>query len=91
MIVFFRSASSGSISRTGYSPRDIAPSLNITIPLVLLAFGSIGVGYWAKEIILSNVVAPVVTNGVKMIPLLFSFSGGLLAFVIYDFSMVYMG
>ena len=67
------------------------PSLNITIPLVLLAFGSIGVGYWAKEIILSNVVAPVVTNGVKVIPLLFSFSGGLLAFVIYDFSMVYTG
>lgn len=65
------------------------PSLNITIPLVLLAFGSILVGYWAKEIILSNVVAPIVTSGVKIIPLLFSLSGGLLAFVIYDSSMAY--
>lgn len=67
------------------------PSLNITIPLVLLAFGSIGVGYWAKEIILSNVVPPIVTNGVKMIPLLFSLSGGLLAFVLYNTSMAYGG
>ena len=65
------------------------PSLNITIPLVLLAFGSIFVGYLGKEIVLSNVMGPVVTNSVKMIPLLFSLFGGMLAFVVYNYFLVY--
>ena len=65
------------------------PSLSITVPLVLLAWGSIFVGYLGKEIVLSNVVSPIVANSAKIIPLLFSLLGGVLAFVIYNFSMVY--
>lgn len=61
------------------------PSLNITLPLVLLAFGSIFVGYLAKEVALSNVIPPVVSNYIKRTPLLLSLSGALLAFVVYDF------
>ena len=37
-------------------------SLNITFPLLLLAFGSIFVGYLAKEITLSNVIP---TNSIQ--------------------------
>ena len=65
------------------------PSLNIAIPLVLLAFGSIFVGYLGKEIVLSNVMGPVVTNSVKMIPLLSSLFGGMLAFVVCNYFLVY--
>ena len=59
-------------------------SLNITFPLLLLAFGSIFVGYLAKEITLSNVIPPIVSNSIKMIPLLFSLFGPflLLSFII---------
>lgn len=65
------------------------PSLNITLPLVLLAFGSIFVGYLAKEVALSNVIPPVVSNYIKMTPLLLSLSGAMLAFVVYDFLVAY--
>ena len=65
------------------------PSLNITVPLVLLAFGSIFVGYLGKEIVLSNVMSPIVANSVKIIPLLFSLLGAMLSFVVYCFTMVY--
>ena len=65
------------------------PSLNITLPLVLLAFGSIFVGYLAKEVALSNVIPPVVSNYIKRTPLLLSLSGALLAFVVYDFLVAY--
>ena len=61
-------------------------SLNITFPLLLLAFGSIFVGYLAKEITLSNVIPPIVSNSIKMIPLLFSLFGAFFAFVIYNSS-----
>ena len=65
------------------------PFFNITVPLVLLAFGSLFVGYFGKEIFLSNVMSPIVTNSVKTVPLLFSLFGGVLAFVVYNFYMVY--
>nr|YP_009020820.1 NADH dehydrogenase subunit 5 [Polymastia littoralis]AHM12901.1 NADH dehydrogenase subunit 5 [Polymastia littoralis] len=59
-------------------------SWNITFPLFLLAIGSIFVGYLAKEIALSNIVSPIISNSVKIIPLLFSLFGALLAFMIYN-------
>ncbi len=53
------------------------------MPLCLLAFSSIFVGYLGKEFVLSNVMTPIVSNGVKMIPLLFSLWGGSLALFFY--------
>ena len=60
------------------------PSFNITFPLLLLAFGSIFVGYLGKEVMLSNVIAPIVSNSVKVVPLILSMLGALLGFVVYD-------
>lgn len=60
------------------------PSFNITFPLLLLAFGSIFVGYLGKEVMLSNVIPPIVSNFVKVVPLILSMLGALLAFVVYD-------
>uniref|UniRef100_A0AAU8HN78 NADH-ubiquinone oxidoreductase chain 5 n=1 Tax=Demospongiae sp. TaxID=2813625 RepID=A0AAU8HN78_9METZ len=59
-------------------------SWNITFPLFLLAIGSIFVGYLAKEIALSNIVSPIISNSVKIVPLLLSLLGALLAFMIYN-------
>ena len=64
------------------------PSFHITLPLLLLAFGSIFVGYLGKEVILSNVIPPVVSNFVKLVPLIFSMLGALLAIMVYN---SYMG
>ncbi len=60
------------------------PSFNIIFPLLLLAFGSIFVGYLGKEVILSNVVPPIISNSVKVVPLVLSMLGVFLAFVIYE-------
>ena len=57
---------------------------NITLPLLLLAFGSIFVGYLGKEVVISNVIPPIVSNSVKMVPLILSLLGALLAFIIYN-------
>ena len=65
------------------------PSFNITLPLVLLALGSVFAGYLAKDIALSNVIPPVVSNYIKLAPLLLSFSGATLAFLVYDFLVAY--
>nr|CAD2223006.1 nad5 [Tethya minuta] len=59
-------------------------SWSIIIPLLLLAFGSIFVGYLGKEIMLSNVVSPIISNLVKVVPLLLSLLGALLAFIVYN-------
>lgn len=59
-------------------------SLNITFPLLLLAIGSIFVGYLGKEVVLSNIVSPIIANPVKVIPLLFSLFGAFLAFMVYN-------
>jgi len=56
----------------------------IILPLLLLAIGSILVGYLAKEIVLSNVIAPIISNFAKITPLFLSLLGALFAFVIYD-------
>ena len=62
-------------------------SINIMIPLLLLAFGSIFVGYLAKEIVLSNIIPPIVSNIVKLIPLFFSLFGAIFAFLVYNSSI----
>ncbi len=58
-------------------------SLIILFPLLLLALGSIFIGYLGKEIFLSNVVIPIIPNFIKLIPLFFSLLGGSLAYFIY--------
>lgn len=57
---------------------------NITLCLLVLAFGSIFVGYWGKELILSNIVPPIISDSVKIVPLILSLLGALLAFGVYD-------
>ena len=51
----------------------------IIVSLLLLAFGSTFVGYFGKELILSNIISPVIPNYVNMAPLLLSLFGALLA------------
>lgn len=60
------------------------PSFNIIFPLLLLAFGSIFVGYLGKEVVLSNVIPPIVSNSVKVVPLILSMLGAFLAFMVYE-------
>ena len=60
------------------------PSFNILSPLLLLAFGSIFVGYLGKEVVLSNVIPPIVSNYVKVVPLILSMLGVFLAIVVYE-------
>ena len=51
----------------------------------MLAFGSMFVGYWGKELILSNIVPPIISDSVKIVPLILSLLGALLAFGVYDY------
>jgi NADH-ubiquinone oxidoreductase chain 5 len=60
------------------------PSFNIIFPLLLLAFGSIFVGYLGKEVVLSNVIPPIISNSVKILPLILSMLGAFLGFVVYE-------
>ena len=60
------------------------PSLNIIFSLLLLAFGSIFVGYLGKEVILSNVTPPIISNSVKVVPLILSTLGMFLAIAVYE-------
>lgn len=41
-------------------------------------------GYLGKEVVISNVIPPMISNSVKVVPLVLSLLGALLAFVIYD-------
>lgn len=41
-------------------------------------------GYWGKELILSNIVPPIISDSVKIVPLILSLLGALLAFGVYD-------
>jgi len=65
------------------------PSLNIRLPLIILAFGSIFVGYLGKEITLSTVILPIIGNSAKIIPLLFSVLGAISAFILYYNSIAF--
>lgn len=60
------------------------PSFNILFPLLLLALGSLFVGYLGKEVILSNVIPPIVSNYVKVAPLILSTLGVFLAIIVYE-------
>lgn len=42
-------------------------------------------GYFGKELLLSNIIPPIILNSVKIVPLLLSLLGGLLAFTVYDY------
>lgn len=42
-------------------------------------------GYWGKELILSNIVPPIISDSVKIVPLTLSLLGALLAFGFYDY------
>lgn len=59
-------------------------SLYIIVPLIILALGSIFNGFLMKEILLSNMITPVINTHIKMIPVLFSVVGGVAAFFIYN-------
>lgn len=50
-----------------------------------MALGSIFVGYFGKELLLSNIIPPIIGNWVKIVPLLLSLLGALLAFAVYDY------
>lgn len=56
------------------------PSFYILYPLVFLAFGSIFIGYWGKEVTLSNMIHPIVPGYIKTLPLILSLLGGVVAF-----------
>nr|YP_001648490.1 NADH dehydrogenase subunit 5 [Aplysina fulva]YP_005351097.1 NADH dehydrogenase subunit 5 [Aplysina cauliformis]ABW76551.1 NADH dehydrogenase subunit 5 [Aplysina fulva]ACA49800.1 NADH dehydrogenase subunit 5 [Aplysina cauliformis] len=59
-------------------------SLNILFPLFFLALGSIFVGYLTKEIILSNIIHPIIPNYIKILPVILSLSGGFCALLLYN-------
>nr|YP_009158772.1 NADH dehydrogenase subunit 5 [Crella elegans]AKO90229.1 NADH dehydrogenase subunit 5 [Crella elegans] len=63
---------------------------NVGLPLFLLACGSIFIGYFGKELMLSNTVFPIISPVIKIVPLLLSIFGAFLAFMVYDsFSLKY--
>ena len=57
-------------------------SLSIIFPLLLLAFGSIFVGYFTKEMVLTNSITPIVDNLIKITPFVLSLLGIFLAFIV---------
>lgn len=60
------------------------PNGNIVWPLLLLAFGSIFMGYFGRELALSNIISPIIPNNVKMAPFILSLLGALMGFVVCD-------
>ena len=53
------------------------------VPLLVLAFGSVFVGYIGKELALSYVVSPIIPNFTKVLPLLLSLVGAGFALIVY--------
>ena len=53
------------------------------VPLLVLAFGSVFVGYIGKELALSYVLPPIIPNFTKVLPLLLSLVGAGFAFIVY--------
>ena len=51
---------------------------------MILAAGSIGLGYIGKELLLSGVVEPVVPGIVKAMPLMLSVLGGIMGYAVCD-------
>lgn len=60
------------------------PSGNIVWPLLLLALGSIFVGFGGRELALSNIISPIIAGYVKMGPVFLSLLGALMGFVVCD-------
>nr|YP_009758587.1 NADH dehydrogenase subunit 5 [Haloclava producta]QIN90405.1 NADH dehydrogenase subunit 5 [Haloclava producta] len=63
-------------------------SWNLTLPLILLALGSIFVGYLTKEIIWSFQItlSPIIPTSIKLMPVIFSLFGAGTAVVLYHYS-----
>ena len=61
-------------------------SSNIIFPLLLLAFGSIFVGYFTKEMVMTNSITPIVDNLIKITPFVLSLLGILMAFSVTRWS-----
>nr|QJS34585.1 NADH dehydrogenase subunit 5 [Phanopathes sp. NB-2020] len=63
-------------------------SWNLTLPLILLALGSLFVGYLTKEVIWSFQVTlpPIIPIFIKLMPVVFSLLGATLALVLYHYS-----
>lgn len=60
------------------------PRWTMAVPLAILAFGSIFVGYWGKEVLVSNILPPILGDEVKRVPLLFSLLGAGWAYIRID-------
>lgn len=52
-------------------------------PLALLAVGSICTGYLAKELVLANVLVPVVPSTIQWMPLVLGALGGLASYAVH--------
>nr|YP_009734620.1 NADH dehydrogenase subunit 5 [Sphenopus marsupialis]QIB71214.1 NADH dehydrogenase subunit 5 [Sphenopus marsupialis]WGU50013.1 NADH dehydrogenase subunit 5 [Sphenopus marsupialis] len=63
-------------------------SWNLTLPLILLALGSIFVGYLTKEALWSfqATLPPIIPISIKLLPVIFSLLGATSAFVLYHCS-----
>nr|QVL27575.1 NADH dehydrogenase subunit 5 [Paraphelliactis xishaensis] len=63
-------------------------SWNLTLPLILLALGSIFVGYLTKEIVWSFQItlSPIIPTSIKLMPVIFSLFGAGTAVVLYHYS-----
>ena len=56
----------------------------VVLSLFFLSLGSIFIGYLTKEIIVLNTIPPIISNSVKITPLVFSVCGAISAFVFYN-------
>lgn len=64
----------------------------LAAPLFPLAIGSICLGYIGKSIFLSSTLMPVLPNYIKLMPIILSFSGAIIAYYLYYINWrVYIG
>nr|QJS34438.1 NADH dehydrogenase subunit 5 [Antipathes cf. dichotoma NB-2020]QJS34638.1 NADH dehydrogenase subunit 5 [Stichopathes abyssicola] len=75
-------------SRKGVFTHAHEGSWNLTLPLILLALGSLFVGYLTKEVIWSfqATLPPIIPISIKLTPVVFSLLGAALAIVLYHYS-----
>ena len=62
--------------------------MKLTLPLILLALGSIFVGYLTKEVIWSFQItlSPIIPTFIKLLPVIFSLLGAGTAILLYHYS-----
>lgn len=70
--------------KDGFVKVHEAPPIGGVWPLLILALGSIFLGYFGKEFALSNIISPIIPDYVKMVPLILSLFGALMGFVVCD-------